>query len=189
MLVKFLRIEVDSVKWNISLSPRREILTCFLVIFVQNWIVVILRKTVGQNVRTLDFYFECLDLNMFTHSSFDLRNFPNWMTSRHFAWLKEWSRTFRSVPRVRNIMLENSSLMLLSVTPENVDVFPKLCLWICIMLLFILNLRAYKSHLTPFKKWGEARDVVLRALLHVNNHMYAKKILFMMLILFSMLWI
>lgn len=160
MLVKFLRIEVDSVKWNISLSPRREILTCFLVIFVQNWIVVILRKTVGQNVRTLDFYFKCLDLNMFTRSSFDLRNFPNWMTSRHFAWLKEWSRTFRSVPRVRNIMLENSSFMLLSVTPENIDVFPKLCLWIYIMLLFILNLRAYKSHLTPFKKWGEARDVV-----------------------------
>ena len=122
---------LDSVKWNISLSPRREILTCFLVIFVQNWIVVILRKTVGQNVRTLDFNFECLDLNMFTRSSFDLRNFPNWMTSRHFAWLKDWSWTFRSVPRVRNIMLENSSFMLLSVTPENIDVFPKLC-FVCL---------------------------------------------------------
>ena len=171
-----------------SVTEERNI-NVFFSNFVQNWIVVILRKTLGQNVRTLDFYFECLDLNMSTRSSFDLWNFPNWMTSRHFAWLKEWSRTFRSVPRVRNIMLENSSFMLLSVTPENIDVFPKLCLWICIMLLFILNLRVYKSHLTPFKKWGEARDVVLRALLHVNSHMYAKKILFMMLVLFSMLWI
>lgn len=111
------------------------------------------------------------------------------MIFRYFVWLKEWFWIFWSVLRVRNIMFENLSFMFLSVILENIDVFLKLCLWICIMFFFIFNLRVYKSYLILFKKWGEVWDVVLCVLLYVNNYMYVKKILFMMLILFLMFWI